>query len=159
MPSVSAKILVSTPVNVVYRYLLERYDRPVHQAASLATKGYVPSVVCLEADEPHYLRFFVKGHDPLLRAFIGGWQWEYDLEAVTETDTEVTIRYRWSWLMTLLSAGTVRHQACNDLVETAMALDALGWNPLARQPLRESQQPRQSSEAIRENRRGIEGPV
>jgi uncharacterized protein YndB with AHSA1/START domain len=66
MPSVSATVTVAAPVEIVYRYLRERYDSPAYCAASLATKGYVPRVRYLEADEPYRLSFFVAGRDPML---------------------------------------------------------------------------------------------
>jgi hypothetical protein len=97
----------------------------------------------VESDEPHYLCFWVKG-----REGIGGWEWDYQLRAVAETATEVTICYRWSWVFSLLGAGTMRHQAANELVETAMALDALGWRESVGQDLKLAGQRSQSSEAI-----------
>jgi hypothetical protein len=146
MPSVRATVAVAAPIDVVYRYLLERYGRSAHCETSLATKGYIPEVLCLDANEPYYLRFHVKGRDPMLRTFIGGWEWEYELRSVAKEGTDVTICYRWSWMMSLFSAGTMRAQASNEMVETAMALDALGWHQAWRQP---AERIAQSDDAIR----------
>src|SRR5947199_6879936 len=115
MPSVRATLSVAAPVEVIYRYLRERYHRPAHCLTSQATKGYVPTIVCLEDDEPFHLSFSVKGRDSSQRTAVGSWEWEYDLVAVTATTAEVTICYRWSWWMGFLGGGTIRHQAANEL--------------------------------------------
>jgi len=138
MPSVSATVAIPLPVPVVYRYLQERYDREAHRTTSMATKGYVPTITTVETVQGRRLCFRVKGRDPLLRVFYGGWQWEYDLQAVGDRATQVTIRYCWSWVMSLLSAWAIRHQACNEIVETAMALDALAWDESPNKPLQQS---------------------
>jgi hypothetical protein len=144
MGSVRATVAVAAPVEIVYHYLLNRYHRPAACETSLATKGYVPTVHCVESDELRYLCFSVKGRDAWTKTSIGGWEWEYRLREVGDTHTEVTICYRWDWVMAFLGAGTVRHQACNEIVETAMALDALGW------PARLGDGPPPSSTGIRE---------
>jgi hypothetical protein len=128
MPSVTASVEISVPPGTVYRYLQSRYDREAHRSAALATKGYVPQVTCLEAEPNKRLVFQTRGRDPLLRTFIGGWKWIYEIEPASESASRVRITYRWSWWMSLLGAGTTRHQACNEITATAMALDALGWD-------------------------------
>jgi hypothetical protein len=127
MPSVSASVDVSAPHAIVYQYLQTRYDSETHRSASLATKGYVPNVTCLEAAPNNRLVFQVRGRDTILRIFVGGWRWTYEIETVNESVSRVRITYRWGWEMSLLGAGTIGHQACNEITETAMALDALSW--------------------------------
>jgi hypothetical protein len=127
MPSVSTSIEVAAPLRTVYAYLQSRYDREAHRSASLATKGYVPNIACLEAEPNKRLVFQVRGRDPLLRIFLAGWTWIYEIEPAGESASRVRMMYCWSWWMSLLGVGTTRHQACNEITETAMALDALGW--------------------------------
>jgi hypothetical protein len=148
MPSTSATLTVPAPVATVYRYLHERYDRPAHRDVSLACKGYVPPVTRLVAERPHRLSFSVQARDSLLPIFYGGWRWEYDLWPVGDSATQVRISYRWGWVMAFLGMGMIHHQACNEIVETAMALDALGWSqdPAS---VPEPAQEGPSSEAIR----------
>lgn len=57
--------------------------------------------------------------------FIGGWKWGYELKALSEAETEVEIRYSYGLWMAFLGAGTIGHQAANEIVETAISLDAL----------------------------------
>ena len=127
MASVSASVEVAALSETVYRYLQSRYSREAHRSASLATKGYVPDVTCLEAVSNKRLVFQVRGRDPILRIFLGGWMWMYEIEPVSEYGSRVRITYHWSPWMSLLGGGTMRHQACNEITEMAMALDALGW--------------------------------
>lgn len=127
MPSVTASVEISAPPEMVYRYLHSRCDRQAHRSASLATKGYLPNVTCLEAELNKRLVFEVRGRDPLLRTFLGGWKWSYRIEPASESASRVSITYCWNWWMSLLGAGTTRHQACNEITQTVMALDALGW--------------------------------
>jgi hypothetical protein len=127
MPSVSATVDVWASADTVYAYLASRYDRAAHRAASLATKGYVPNAICIDSVAGERLVFKVSGRDPLLRIPIGGWSWSYGIEHTSAFTSRVTITYRWSWWMSLLGAGTTCHQACNEITETAMALDALSW--------------------------------
>ena len=126
MPSVGASVEVAVPPQTVYSYLQSRYDRDAHRSASLATKGYVPNVSCLEAEPNKRLVFHVRGRDPVLRIFVSGWKWIYDIEPASKSGSRVSVTYIWSWWMSLLGAGTTRHQASNEITETAMALDALG---------------------------------
>jgi hypothetical protein len=127
MPAASATVNVHAAAPMVYAYLAGRYDSEAHCSASLATKGYVPAVKCLEAVADRFLVFMVPGRDPLTRLFVGGWTWSYDIEPTGAGESRVTITYRWNWRMSFLGAGTMYHQACNEITETAMALDALGW--------------------------------
>jgi hypothetical protein len=127
MLSVTASVDIPVLPETVYRYLQSRYDRGAYRSTSLATKGYVPNVTCLEAEPKKRLVFHVRGREPFLRIFIGGWTWIYEIDAASESASRVRVTYRWSWWMSLLGLGTVRHQACNEIAETAMALDALGW--------------------------------
>jgi hypothetical protein len=136
MPSASASLTIPVPVEIVYRYLHERYNRPAHHD------------VLLVAEEPRRLVFSAAARDSLLPISYGGWRWEYELRPMGESATRVTISYRWSWVMSILSSWTVRHQACNEIVETAMALDALGWGQYPAAPPEPAQE-RPSSEAIR----------
>ena len=137
MPVVSINIQINSPSAVVYHYLRERYNRNVHRSTSLGTKGYVPAVTCIEAvetDEYCRITYAVPARDPLLGIFLSGWRWTYEIEPAGPQATSVTIRYDWSWFMAILGAGTTRHQACNEIVETALALDALGWSMTHRAP-------------------------
>jgi hypothetical protein len=143
MPAITTTVTVPAPIGLIYRFLLERYDRPLHCSTALAAKGYIPNVLCLEADEPELLCFSVRGRDPLLRTFVGSWEWEYRLRPESEAVTEVAITYRWSWWVAFLCGGTARAQAANEIVETAMTLDALACGHAAARPA-------PSSEAIRE---------
>lgn len=128
MPSASATVNVHATAATVYAYLESRYDSETHRSASLACKGYVPAVRCLEAIADRRLVFMVPGRDPLTRLFIGSWTWSYDIEPTGTGASRVTITYSWNWWMSFLCAGTTYHQACNEITETAMALDALGWS-------------------------------
>jgi len=87
----------------------------------------VPNVTCVEAEPSKRLVFQVPGRDPVLRFFISGWTWSYVIEPTNAKACRVTICYRWDWLMGMLGGGTMRHQASNELTETAMALNALTW--------------------------------
>jgi hypothetical protein len=127
MPSLTATVKVSAPAPLVFRYLSERYERPAHLEASMASKGYVAPIRRLECEEGQKLSFSCRGRDPVLRIWIGGWKWSYELASLDHSLTEVTIRYQWSWGMAILAAGTTKHQAANELTETAMALDALSF--------------------------------
>jgi hypothetical protein len=130
MPSVTASIDVSASADIVYHYLRDRYNREAHRSTSLATKGYVPKVTCIEADSNNRLVFHVPGRDPWLRTSAGSWRWIYEVEPTGDSTSRVTISYHWSWLMAISGLGLIRHQACNEIVETAMALDAIGWSRL-----------------------------
>lgn len=127
MPRVTATFNLPIPKARVYQYLRKRHDCDLYRTVSLATKGYVPPITCLEDVEDVKLCFRVPGRDVLLRIPMGSWKWCYELESLSDSETRITIWYEWSLLMTLLSAWTVRHQAANELVETALGLKALAW--------------------------------
>ena len=127
MPSVSASVDVSAPHAIVYQYLQTRYDSEALRSASLATFGYVPNITCLEAAPNNRLVFQFLVRDPIFQIFIGGWRWTYEIEPVNESVSRVRITYRWGWSTSLLGVGTTEHQACNEITETFMALDALSW--------------------------------
>ena len=93
MPSVNARVDVQASADTVYAYLEGRYDRAAHRSASLATKGYVPNVTCIEAVKGKRLVFEVPGRDALLRIFIGGWNWSYEIEPASASASRVTITY------------------------------------------------------------------
>ena len=127
MPSVSASIEVAASADSIYQYLRARYDREAHRSTSFATKGYVPNIHCVEEVPNKRVAYHVAGRDPMLHVSFGGWNWSYDIEPLSPLVSRVTIRYHWSWMMALLGLGTMRHQAGNEITETAMALDALSW--------------------------------
>jgi hypothetical protein len=127
MPSIQASLRVSAPAPLVFRYLDERYQRQAHVETSLATKGYVPAIRCLAREEGEKLMYYCRGRDPMLRISIGGWKWSYEVASLDHSLTEVTIRYDWGWFTAMLGVGTMRHQAANELVETAMAIDGLAF--------------------------------
>ena len=127
MPSLSTTIEVPVDLPVVYRYLRDRYDGEAYRFASLSVKGYVPSVMRVVEIDNRSLRFTVPGRDPLLRMPIGSWTWGYDIESAAAGRTRITIEYTWSVLLSVLSAWTVRHQAANEIAETALALQALAF--------------------------------
>lgn len=126
MPLVSTTVVIAKPCETIYRYLQGRYQGQQYRAASMATKGYVPEVQCLSAELNRKLAFQVASRDPLLGA-TSGWKWEYELNPVGNETTQVLIRYSWGLGMSLLGAGTIHHQASNELVETVMALEALAF--------------------------------
>ena len=141
MGTVRATVVVDAPVEIVYQYLRHRYGRPAHVETSEAIKGYVPPVICKEADEPHFVCFSVKGRDAWTNMSASSWEWDYRIQEAATGTSEVTICYRWSWVLSVMTAGTARPQACNELIETAMALDALNWSSRLQDPL-----PRSSTE-------------
>jgi hypothetical protein len=125
MASVQATVEMPIPADQVYSYLLHRYDGQQYRASSMATKGYVPLVKCIENIPKQTVGFEVPGRDPVLRMFVKGWRWVYHIESDAAASSRVTIRYEWSFLVAMLSAGTARHQACNEITQTVMALEAL----------------------------------
>jgi len=125
MPRVTATLTLPISRAGVYQYLRKRYDSELYRTVSLAAKGYVPPITCLEAVEDVKLCFRVPGRDVLFGIPMGSWKWCYELESLSDSETRVTIWYEWSLLVTFLSAWTVKHQAANELVETALALKAL----------------------------------
>jgi hypothetical protein len=94
----------------------------------MMTKGYVPKIHCVEEQENERLSFSVAGRDSLFRFKLGSWTWTYQMTSLERDRTKVAITYQWSIWLSLLSMFTVRHQAANELIETAMALDALAAN-------------------------------
>lgn len=131
MGKIKSTIKFNTEVDAVYKYLKERYSSERFKKASMDTKGYVPKVVLIEDEINSKLVFSAKGHDPLIKMKIGGWQWGYSLKKIGEKQTEVSLFYEWSSTMTLLSLWTIKHQAANELTETVMSLDALEQSLLA----------------------------
>jgi hypothetical protein len=94
----------------------------------MMAKGYVPEVHCVEEQENERLSFSCAGRDSLLRFKTGSWTWTYQLTRLESDRTKVAITYQWSAWLSLLSVFTARLQAANELIETAMALDALAAN-------------------------------
>lgn len=125
MSRVSPTLVYALPAKRIYDYLRHRYDGDVFREASMAAKGYVPPIELVEASEPAKLVFTVPGRDGLLELAVGSWSWGYNIEAITEGQAKVTIWYEWGLGTGILGAGTVKLQAANEVVETAMALDAL----------------------------------
>ena len=70
------------------------------------------------------IEFYVRGRDPILRMSIGGWNWGYELKQLSESETEVEIWYTYGLWMAFLGLGTTGHQASNEIVETAISVDA-----------------------------------
>ncbi len=125
MPSVYGEVTVARPVGEVYAYLKERYQSHVFRSVCMMTKGYVPEIACVAEQANERLTFRAAGRDSLLRFTMGGWTWSYDLASLAPAQTKVAITYRWSVWMSIISLFTVRHQAANELIETAMALEAM----------------------------------
>lgn len=125
MPSVKATVEIPVETPVVYRYLRGRYRSENFQSASIAAKGYAPTVGKLQDIEDEFLQFRVAGRDSLTKIPTSSWTWSYDLQPTRAGRTKVTIEYQWSWVMSILSAGTAGQQAGNELAETVLALDAL----------------------------------
>jgi len=125
MPKVYGEVNVACPAAQVYAYLRDRYKTATFRSICMMTKGYVPDIHCVEERENERLSFSVAGRDSLLRFKTGSWAWTYQLTRVGSDRTSVAITYQWGILLSLLSVFTARHQAANELVETAMALDAL----------------------------------
>lgn len=134
MPTLYAELEIACPAAKVYAYLRDRYKTHVFRSVCMMTKGYVPEIDCVEAQENQRLSFYVAGRDCLTRMKTGGWTWTYQLTRLDGDRAKVEITYRWSIAMALLSMFTIRHQAANEAVETAMALDGLatGNGPVAK---------------------------
>jgi hypothetical protein len=128
MPSVHATVEVPVDSMRLYRYLQSRYDGEAYRAASMATRRYLPPVKCLEAIEGERLRFSVSAREALMHIRWSGWTWTYELEPVEQGRTRLTIRYEWSLLLSLLSGGSARLQAANELTQTVMAVEALAFD-------------------------------
>ena len=131
MPAVYGELEIPCPTGQVYAYLRDRYKTDIFRSVCMMTKGYVPEIQCVEQQENECLSFSVAARDSLLRFKTGSWAWTYQLTRLTDSRTKVAITYEWSVLLSLLSAFTIRHQATNDLIETALALDALAANKSA----------------------------
>ena len=58
---------------------------------------------------------------------ISSWTWTYELIPISEESTRVSIEYRWGLMLSFLALSTAGHQAANEITETAMALNALGF--------------------------------
>jgi hypothetical protein len=128
MPSVHATVEVPVESMRLYRYLQSQYDGTAYRAASMAARGYLPPVKCLEAIEGERLRFSVSARDALFHIRYSGWMWTYELEPVDQSRTRLTIRYEWPFLLSLLAGGSVRLQAANELTQTVLAVEALAFN-------------------------------
>ena len=128
MPTVYGELEIACPTAQVYAYLRDRYKTDVFRSVCMMTKGYVPEVRCVEELEDERVSFSVAGRDSLLRINISSWVWTYQLTRLDDDRTTVVITYKWSVLLSLLSMFTARLQAANELVETALALEALATN-------------------------------
>lgn len=124
MSLISTTVVIERSCETIYRYLQGRYQGQQYLAASMAIKGYIPEIQCLIAEPNRKLVFQVPGRDPVFGS-LSSWKWEYELNPSDNGATQVLIRYSWGLGMSILGAGTIRHQASNELVETVMALEAL----------------------------------
>ena len=61
---------------------------------------------------------------------------EYDMIPAGDSLTQVNIWYRWGLFMSFITMFTVRHQAANELIETALALEALALDPRTGAPVK-----------------------
>lgn len=125
MGKIKSTIKINKEVDGIYKYLKERYNSERFKKVSIDTKGYVPKIVLTEDEINSKLVFTAKGHDPLTKMKIGGWEWGYKLKKIQEKQTEISLYYEWNSIMSFLSLWTIKHQAANELTETVMALDAL----------------------------------
>lgn len=125
MGRVYGELEIACPAAQVYAYLRDRHKTHVYRSVCMMTKGYVPEIRCVAEQENERLSFSVAARDALFRFKTGSWRWTYELTRLEDDRTKVTITYQWSVLLSLLSAFTVRHQAANEVIETALALDAL----------------------------------
>lgn len=125
MGKVKTVIEFDLKIEDIYNNLKNRYETERFKKVSIEVKGYCPSIKLLKSEANSKLIFSVQGYDPLLKINIGSWQWGYLLKEIGDNKTELTIFYKWNLLMTLLSMGTIKHQAGNELIETVMALDSL----------------------------------
>ena len=125
MFAVYAELEVGCPIAETYAYLKDRYKTDVYRSVCMMTKGYVPEIQTVEEQENKRLTFYVAGRDALLKFKTPGWRWTYELARLDDHKTKVALTYQWGLLLLLLSAFTIRHQAANELVETALALEAL----------------------------------
>lgn len=128
MPTVYGELEIACPAAQVYAYLRDRYKTHVFRSVCMMTKGYVPDVHGIEEQENERLSFTVASRDSLLRFKTAGWTWTYHLTRLESDRTKVAITYQWGLLLSLLSMFTARGQAASELIETAMALDALAAN-------------------------------
>lgn len=128
----SKTAILKIPLNVepIYNFLRFSHESKIYKDASLMVKGYVPNIKCTKEVKNNKLAFEVPGRDPILKIFIGGWKWEYIFSPISDTETEVQITYKYGLFMALLGMGTIGHQAANEIVETATALDALSMKIL-----------------------------
>lgn len=124
MSTLYAQVSIRRSASDTYSYLRHRYESDVYRSASMMSKGYVPKIECIDARPDEHISFRVAGRDAVFKTKAPGWQWQYDLKPSGDTTT-VSITYTWGILLSLASSFTARHQAANELVETAMALDAL----------------------------------
>jgi len=125
MGMIYGEISIARPVSQVYAYLKNRYNSDVFESICKMTKGYVPKVECLEEVEDERLSFRVPARDTVLLFRIGSWTWSYQLTAIGDGLTKVGITYEWGIWLDLVTMFTAKHQAANELVETALAIDAL----------------------------------
>jgi len=125
MGKISTKLEFNIEIEVIYENLKERYNSERFKKASIDTKGYIPPIVLVNNETNSRLTFTAKGHDPLTKMKIGGWEWNYYFKDLGNKRTEVKISYEWSSMMTFLSFFTIKHQAANELIETVLSLDSL----------------------------------
>ncbi|MHC4445917.1 MAG: hypothetical protein ACYTA5_25255 [Planctomycetota bacterium] len=128
MPTVYGELEIGCSAAQVYAYLRDRYKTDVFRSVCMMVKGYVPEIQCVDEQENERLSFSVAAQDVLLRIKTGNWVWTYELTRLEDDKTKVSITYEWSVLLSLFSMFTIRHQAVNELIETALALDALAAN-------------------------------
>ncbi len=119
-----ATITISTNCQKTYEYLRTRYDSEIHKSVSLATKGYIPPIIHVSEVKNERLAYKVAGHDYLLGS-LSNWEWGYELKVISDEITQVDIWYKWDLILAIFGIGTIGHQVANEMVETAMALDAL----------------------------------
>lgn len=70
-----AVLTVPLPVGLVFDFLRGRYESLNYRQASLATKGYVPSIECLNVEENRCIELKVRGRNMVSLRFVDGPPW------------------------------------------------------------------------------------
>ncbi|MBM81195.1 MAG: hypothetical protein CMJ78_11460 [Planctomycetaceae bacterium] len=65
----------------------------------------------------------------MLNISFGGWKWGFDVRQLSGDVTRIMAWYHWGIFMSFAGLGTMGHQASNEIIETALALEALSIRP------------------------------
>ena len=130
MGYITTTITIQVPQSTIFFYLRERYNTELYKNTGQESIGYVPMPLCIKEVPFSEIEFEVEGRDTIFSSLkVQGWRWGYQIQPDSEGKTKVTLWYKWGLLLTLITFGTARGQACNELLETALALLALSIDP------------------------------